>query len=90
MKDFVILVIEIHLVLSVSLIFTLIILAVKKFGIKKIIQDLKHDIDFWFVIIMCLISPYQVVLIGFGKTGKEIIKILDKVKRITMNQGEEQ
>lgn len=77
------LVIEIHLILGFSLIFTLLITGVKKLGIKKMFQDTKNDIYFWFIIFEFLINPYRVILIAFAESSKKIAVTCDKIKKMT-------
>lgn len=80
--------IEIHLILSFNLIFTLFILAIKKTGIKTILRDLKSDSNLWYVLLMFLIAPYQVILIGLGQVGKKANEVLNKIKAITQESEE--
>ena len=84
MQDFLILAIKIHLILSFSLIVTLFYLGISKLGFKKFFRDLKKDSNLWYVLILFLTSPYQVVLVGVAKVGKETSVILDKLKKITI------
>lgn len=83
MKDTLILVISVHLILSSSLIFTLLITGVQKLGFKKIFQDVKSDIYFWFILFEFLICPYRVVLIAFAEVCIKQAKICDKIKEMT-------
>ena len=71
MKDILILAINVHLILSFSLILTLLIIGVQKLGFKKIFQEAKGDIYFWCVLFELLISPYRVVLIVFAEVCKK-------------------
>lgn len=89
MKDLLILVIRIHLILSSSLIITLFLVGIKKLGVRRFFRELKDD-NFWYVIVVFLTSPYQVILIGVGQIGKKTAEIIDKIKHIMMeSEGED-
>lgn len=83
MKDTLLLVIEIHLILSFSLIFTLLITGVKILGFKKILQDTKSDVYFLLILFEFLICPYRVVLIAFAEVCQKQAKVCDKIKKMT-------
>ena len=90
MSDTLILVINIHLILGFSLIFTLLITGVQKLGFKKVFQDVKSDIYFWFILFEFLICPYRVVLIAFAEVCKKQAELCDKIKKFTTkSEGEE-
>lgn len=74
--------IKIHLILSFSLIFELCFLGIKKIGFRRFFRELKDD-NFWYVIVVLLTSPYQIILIGFVLIGKKMAEIIDKVKKMT-------
>ena len=82
--------INIHLILSFNLIFTLFILAIKKTGVKKFLRDLKSDSNLWYVLLLFLLAPYQVILIGIGQVGKKANEVLNKIKAITQKSKEKQ
>mgnify|MGYP005612953495 CR=1 FL=1 len=83
MKDLLMLAIKIHLILSFSLIFTLFLIGIKKFGFRRFFRELKDD-NFWYVIVVFLTSPYKVILIGVGQVGKKTAEIIDKIKHTMM------
>jgi hypothetical protein len=87
MKDFLMLVIKIHLILSFSLIIELFFVGIKKFGFRRFFRELKDD-NFWYVIVVFLTSPYEVILIGVGQVGKKTAEIIDKIKHIVMEKEE--
>ena len=77
------LVVQIHFILGFSLLFTLLLTGITKLGIKKIFQDMKSDIYFWFIIFEFLINPYRVILIAFAEISKRIAETCDKIKKMT-------
>ena len=88
MKDILILVIRIHLILSSSLIITLFLVGIKKLGFRRFFRELK-DHYFWYVIVVFLTAPYQVILIGVGQVGKKAAETVDKIKHIMMKSEEQ-
>lgn len=83
MIDFLKLAIKIHLLLSFSLIFTLFFLGIKKLGFRRFFRELKDD-NFWYVIVVFLTAPYQVILIGVCQVGKKTAETIDKIKHTMM------
>lgn len=82
MKDLLMLVIKIHLILSFSLIITLFLVGIKKLGFRRFFRELKDD-NFWYIIVVFLISPYMAILIGVGQIGKKAAETIDKIKKMT-------
>lgn len=75
--------IEIHFILGFSLFFSLLLTGVKKLGIKKVFQNMKSDIFFWFILFELLINPYRVILIAFAESSKRFAETCDKIKKMT-------
>ena len=89
MKDMLMLVIEIHLILSFSLIITLFFLGIKNLGFKRFFRELK-DKYFWYIVVVFLTTPYQVILIGIGQTGKIIAEVTDKLKDMMKSEAKDE